>query len=185
MPANSKKIQILLLLVVMLQLSGCGYSNPYLAARSSEENGADKPSLHITMWENQTGELGYQAKIYKRLIYWLNKSPDWKIIQDPEMADYLLSGAIKSADFPGLSYDRFENAKELRAEIRLSYKVREEESGEIILENDLTKRETFSVSDDNSAAATEGMKRGALDQIAEDIADEIYVRLYHRLSSIP
>jgi len=174
---NSK--QILLLWLVLL-LQGCGYSNPY-AGHPIGDDKDKKTSLYISMWENQTGELGYQSNIRERLIYWLNKSPGWYLVQEPDQADYLVSGIIKSADFPGLSYDQYENVNELRAEIRFGYEVRERRTGEIILtQSDPVKRETFSVN--NSAAATEGAKREALNDIADDIADEIYVRLFHEIA---
>lgn len=171
--------QILLFCLVFL-LQGCGYSNPYVNQSTGEDKGK-KTSLYISMWKNQTGELGYQSVIRERLTYWLNKSPGWHLVQDPDQADYLVSGVIKSADFPGLSYDQYKNVNELRAEIRFGYEVRERRTGEIILtQTDPVKRETFSVN--NSAAATEGAKKEALNDIADDIADEIYVRLFYEIS---
>ncbi len=166
---------------LFLLLQGCGYSNPYMINGSADGKEANKASLYVVMWENRTGELGYQAEIHKKLIYWLNKSPNWHIVYDREQADYILSGIIQSADFPGLSYDRFENVRGLRAEINFDYDVRAQKTDEIILQrHDLTKRKTFSVS--GSAATTEREKKAALNQIADDMADEIYTRLFHKLA---
>lgn len=178
--AKTGKIQTVFFALLLL-CSGCGYSNPYLAAQSSGEDALDKISFHIIMWKNETGELGYQADIHKRLIYWFNKAPNWQIVQHAEQADYVVNGIVRSADFPGLSYDQFENVRELRAEIWFSYEVTDRTTDEPVLEHvNLVKRETFSVND--SATTTEGAKKEALGRIADDIADEIYIRLLHKLA---
>lgn len=136
--------------------------------------------LHVGMWKNRTGELGYQANIHKQLIYWLNKSPGLRIVEDPDQADYVISGVIKSASFTGQSYNQFENVQTLRAEISFSYKVKEARTGQTILtQSNSVKRGSLRVSD--IAAGTEGNKREELRVMAEDMADEIYVRLSDKL----
>ncbi|MFP3982763.1 MAG: LPS assembly lipoprotein LptE [Desulfurivibrionaceae bacterium] len=160
----------------MLLLSGCGYSNPYI-----DKSKGGQVLLHVEMWKNQTAELGYQANIHKQLIYWLNKSPGLRIVGDPDRADYIISGVIQSANFPGQSYDEFENVQTLRVEISFSYEVKKARTGQTILSrSNLVKRGSLTVSD--IAATTEGNKRLELDDIADDMADEIYVRLFHELS---
>ena len=163
------------LLVTAILFSGCGYSNPY-ASPADTDGKNDRIPLYLEMWDNETNLLGYQATIQRSLVRWLKKSKRFVLVNDPSDASYILSGAILSADFPGLSYGTFDRAVELRAKIKFSLRLKELENNLIKFDKkEFTKLQSYLVG--GSAIKTENNRQIALQEIADDLAEEIYVNL--------
>lgn len=171
-----------LLLALGMALSACGYSNPYVQSDEAEGFKPDAVSIFVDMWQNKTSELGFQSDVKQSLVRWLKKSPHFSMARTADQADYILSGAIESIHVPGLSYGIFDRAVELRAEITFSVEVKNTKTGEIILQRkDADWYEAFSAGRD--AASLEMNKREALRQVADSIAENIYVNLFNRFSA--
>ncbi|MFH1217485.1 MAG: LPS assembly lipoprotein LptE [Pseudomonadota bacterium] len=173
---------LLLLMFATFLLSACGYTHPY--AKMQSEGGTNKQnavSIYVDMWDNQTSELGYQSEIKQALFRWLKKSSFITMAQSKEQADYILDGTVESAHYPGLSYGIWDRAVELRAEVLFSFKLTEKKTGKVSLQKGERKwHESFKAS--NDAATTEMNKREALQEIAEHIAENMYVQLSYRFS---
>lgn len=167
------------LLLTAIFFSGCGYTNPYtLPTDTDGEN--DRIPLYLEMWNDETNLLGYQAVIQRSLVHWLKKSKKFVLVNDRSDTSHILSGAIHYADFPGLSYGTFDRAVELRAKVKFSYKLKESENNLIKLEKKaFTKLKSYRVG--SSAVATEDNKQSALQEIADDLAEEIYIELSYIL----
>jgi len=171
-----------LLLALGITLSACGYSNPYVQSDEAEGVKPDAVSIYVDMWENKTSELGFQSELKQSLVRWLKKSPHFSMARTPQQSDYILNGVIESVHVPGLSYGTFDRAVELRAEITFSVEVKNTKTGEIILQRkDADWYEAFSAGRD--AASLEMNKREALRQVADSIAENIYVNLFNRFSA--
>lgn len=165
------------LLVTALLFSGCGYTNPYAPSTDGED---DRIPLYLEMWHDETNLLGYQAVIQRSLVHWLKKSKKFVLVNDISDASHILSGGIHYADFPGLSYGTFDRTVELRAKVRFSYKLKELENNLIKLEKkEFTKLKSYLVG--GSAVETEDNRQLALQEIADDLAEEIYIELSYIL----
>ncbi len=171
----------LLFLGIIFFLSGCGYTNPYSQPSELVDEGGEQVSIYVSMWENRTSELGYQSVLQQTLVRWLKKSRRFSLTNNRAEADYILSGIIESAEYPGLSYGLWERAVELRAEITFSFNLKENDTGKIVLQKrDFTRREAFRVG--SNASDMEMNKKEALRELADDIADNIYIQLFYKFS---
>lgn len=167
------------LIITALLFTGCGYTNPY--AVSNNADGKDeKISLYLEMWKDEANQLGYQAVIQRSLVHWLKKSKRFVLARDIQDADHILSGVIHSVDFPGLSYGNYERAIELRAIVRGSYTLGDKEKNTTKFQKkDFTKLKSFLVG--TSAVETTDNKELALREIADELAEEIYIELSYLL----
>lgn len=181
LPSSRRAILPALLLALAMALSACGYSNPYIQSEDAEGFAPGAVSLFVDMWENKTSELGFQSEIKQSLVSWLKKSPHFSMSRSPEQADYILSGVIESIHLPGLSYGKFDRAIELRAEVIFSVELKKRETGQIILKRkEAAWHESFRTGGD--AASLEMNKRKALREVADNIAENIYVNLFNKFS---
>jgi len=162
-------------------LSGCGYSSPYATQPEFIEETDGVMTLYLSMWKNQTNELGFQSMIYQDLIEWLKKSKMVRLTQDQQEAKYILEGTINSIRFEGLSYGRYEDAIEIRAITRVSYALREKETDKILWQRtNYIRRDNFRV--ENNSVSTSDNKRIALAAISEDVAEEIYTKIFFTIA---
>ena len=162
-------------------LSGCGYSSPYATQTEFAEEADGVMTLYLSMWKNQTNELGFQSMIYQDLIKWLKKSKRVRLTQDRQEAKYILEGTINSIRFEGLSYGSYEEAIEIRAITRLSYALREKETDKIVWQRtNYIRRDNFRVK--NDSVITSDNKRKALADISEDVAEEIYTKIFFTIA---
>lgn len=178
---NRAFLPLALLFMVPLLLSGCGYTNPHSRSNELDTDRDGKVAIYIDMWQNRSGEFGYESTLQQSLVDWLKKSRRLILTRDRQQADYILTGTIHSARFPGLSYGDFDRAVEVRAELEFSYVLKNADTGEIVLrQQKFTRREPFLVR--NSAVGTDVQKRKALQVIADDIADNVYIQLFYTFS---
>ncbi len=171
------------IVLLLFAMAGCGYSNPYNGDMPglSDDQRPEAAPIYVGMWKNNTSELGFQSLIYQELIEWLKKSKMVILVQDRRQAQYILDGSIRSIRFEGLSYDEYDNAIELRSVTRLSYELRDRESGAIVWQQPgLVRRNNFRVG--NDSVITSDNKRKALANIARDIAQVIYTRIFYTIS---
>jgi len=165
------------ILIITLLLTGCGYSIPGSAGLDPE----DRKAIYLELWQNKTSEMGYQISIQHALVNWLKKSGRMDLTRNRKEADLIISGTINSAYYPSLSYGDFERAVEVRAEVTCSYQIVDQKTGKAILtRNNVTGREAFATSD--QAIIYEENKKLALIEIADDLAEGIYISLSHRLN---
>lgn len=166
--ATSRKFLSLLIAAVLL--ASCGYYNPYTV--SLKETG--KVSVYLPMWKNRTNELGLEATLHQALHDWFAESRYIHIAESAEEADYLLNGVILSIDVPGLSYGSFDQATELRAELKVQYSMNSGKNGTLIIPvREITKRESFATGADAPHSRTN--KEVALAKIVDQLGEEIYI----------
>ncbi|OGR02000.1 MAG: hypothetical protein A2511_06415 [Deltaproteobacteria bacterium RIFOXYD12_FULL_50_9] len=174
-----KKITLLLLLTaVLLSATGCGYRNPYTAP-----DGSDLPTsgIYIKMWENRTSELGFESMIRQSLTDWLIQSKHLKMRATAAEADYELSGTILSVSYLGTSYDLHDQATTLKAVLHLSFTLKEAKTGKVIWDvTDILKESAFAVADD--AVFTRSNKQKVLETMANEAAEDIYLRIFYTLT---
>lgn len=168
---HSNKFTALLLLIL---LAGCGYYNPYVARSDS------KPiTLHRSMWKNQTNELALETTFYHALSDWLRKSKLITMTESKEEAEFILTGEITRIDYNEISYGSKQAVKELRADLVSHYKITKSATGEIVWEKTTSRQEELFM--DNDPIILQNNKNVALAQIADDVAEEIYLHIINSI----
>jgi hypothetical protein len=163
-------------------MGGCGYRNPHTRIADFDKDGDGKIRIYLDMWANQTNLLGFQGQIQQSLIQVLTKSNRFYLTQNKVGADYILDGTIYSVEIPGLSYGAFNRAVEIRAEVKLGYRLVNAQTGKIVLEkNKYIQRETFKVEDD--AIRTQSNQDIALALLAGSLVDNIDIQLFYLFTS--
>ncbi len=158
--------------------TGCGYRTPHTRTAAFDKNGDGKISIFVNMWTNKTNLLGFQGQVQQSLIQVLTRSNRFLLTQNRANADYILDGTLYAVEIPGLSYGAFDRAVEVRAEVKLGYRLVDITNGKIILQkNKYIKRQTFSVG--NDAVRTQSNQDLALVLLADSLADDIDIQLFY------
>lgn len=157
-------------------IASCGYRNPNVY------NGPSKV-IYATEWKNRTSELGLDAKIYRSLTSWFQKSGSLTTVRDKQGADLILAGEIISLALPSLSYNSNNIANEVKVRLKVRYILKEIATGKVLLEapSELWTEEytvTGSSSTDSDSEAE------ALESIIEDLSQKIYQRTVAALPQI-
>jgi hypothetical protein len=160
----------LFLSLLALVLSGCGYHNPYLT------QGLKPITISRSMWTNRTTELGLPTTLFQAQSDWLRKSPLITISASAAQADYELTGAIDRVSYPEISFGTFREGTEGRAELTVSFTLKETTSGKVVWERKtVTRQQAFYMSQD--PIRLHDNHTAALAEIADDVAEEIYLHL--------
>jgi hypothetical protein len=178
---NRVAVAIVLAFFAPLVLQGCGYHNPYLANIEPEQAPA---VIYLTVWTNQTNELDLEGLIFRETADWLEQSRHLRLTKDREKADYLLTGAILAVDYPAVAYSVTDVATTLRASVTTSYELTDRATGATIWRVTETVRETNYRAGAN-AVRSRSNKRTALATIAEELGEQIYLRLTTTLTRSP
>lgn len=158
------------LLLACIMLGGCGYYSPYA------QSGNSHIRVHHGMWTNRGTEMGLDNTLYQTQADWLRKSPLISLADSAATADYELSGSIDRLDSPEVSFGAFREGIEGRAELTVSFRLRDTKSGQVVWQRQAaTRQETFYLSPD--PIQQQSNRRQALRKIADDFAEEIYLHL--------
>lgn len=171
---------LLSLLFLFISLGGCGYHNPYVA---SQEKGTSWKTLHITTWENRTNELGLESIYFRLFNAWFKNSSRINVIQDRDQADLCLNGEIIAIDLPGLFYDKFDEALEIKIKLTVRFDLRDNKNDHILWrERRYIVYEPFVI--DPDPGKTKSNRRRALLKIGDEIAELIYLRTHEIVKTL-
>jgi len=172
---------LFLLFFIVFSLYSCGYTNPY-AQKKSQETYAK--TLLITTWQNRTNELGLESLYFRLFNAWFKKSGSINVVFDENDADLKLVGEIASIDLPGLFYDFFEEALEIKIKLTVRFTLYDNRSKTILWqENQYTRYEPFLL--DPSGEKTQYNKKKALLRIGDDIGELIYLKTHEIANKMP
>ncbi len=167
-----------LLCLVMALLGACGYR---MLPRPEGTSGGVKYRLYIPLWENRTNELGLESTLNDALRDWFTESGHFEISQQREASDYVLSGEIISSEHPGSSYGDFDQATSIKAVLKVSYTMTAASSGVVLFKEPLYVGEgTYLVGPD--AVRTLSLRKQSLAIMADEIGEEVYIRLLTTLT---
>ncbi len=155
-------------------IGGCGYQ--VLGGTSSGHSENTPARIFIPQWKNQTNELSLESTIHNSLFDWFTESGQFSLTNSPSLADYILNGEILSIEHLGSSYDSYDRVTALKARLKVSYSLKSVNSGEIVLNQPVFfRQETYSMADDT--VNTLSKRKQTLANLADEIAEEIYMRL--------
>lgn len=173
------------LLVIMLlagfACSSCGYSNPYAKVSSQE---IPPKTLLITTWQNRTNELGLESIYFRLFNAWFKKSSRISVVFDEDQADLKLTGEISAIDLPGIFYNSFDQALEIKLKLTVRFTLRDNRSNAVLWqERQFITYEPFII--DPSGERSRYNKQKALLRIGDDIAELIYLRTHEIVNNMP
>lgn len=160
-------------LIILSLLQSCGYHNPYL---KNVEQGKPVAVIYMTNWDNRTNELGLENLIFRKTADWLEQSRHLRLTGDKNQADYILTGTILSVDYPATAYSATDVASTLKAIVRSSYQLTQLSSGNTVWKVDESTRQTDYPAGTN-AVRSQSNKRDALTTIADELGEQIYLRI--------
>jgi hypothetical protein len=172
---------LFLLFFIAFILCSCGYTNPY-ARNNSQETYAK--TLLITTWQNRTNELGLESVYFRLFNAWFKKSGMIGVVFADDQADLKLMGEISSIDLPGLFYDSFDEALEIKIKLTVSFTLYDNRSNAILWqEKQYTVHEPFLL--DPAGEQTQYNKKRALLRIGDEIGEFIYLKAHEIVNTSP
>ena len=166
-------LKTLSLLLLLLIAAGCGYHNPNM--QPPEKQGRVL-KIHVPLWPNPTNEIRLASDIHNALQDWLGQSKQFTLVNSVGEADYVVNGRINSMSYPGRSYNAQDRALALTATLNVDYTVTDTSTGKTAWEaKGVSLTETYSVQ-------TDAHKRLALETLVDNLAEQIYIRLYSAIS---
>ena len=170
-----------LLFLIAFSCSSCGYSNPYTRKEQLE---SPSKTLHITMWENRTNELGLESIYFRLFNAWFKQSSKITVVFDEDQADLKLTGEISAIDLPGLFYDTFDEALEIKIKLTVRFTLRDTRNNSILWqERQYIIYEPFII--DPLGETTRYNKQRALLRIGDEIGELIYLRTHEIVNNMP
>ncbi len=163
---------LILFLVPLLLLSGCGYRNPYLGSGDSSRSWQ---TLHLPVWANRTSQLGLESTFQRSLHSWFKRTPRLRVVPARENADLVLEGEILAISLPGAAFDVNNQAREVSATLVVRYSLRDAGTGAIIWQEEQQPLNRF-YAIGATPAATLDNRRNALAVLADELAERIYER---------
>jgi hypothetical protein len=169
------------LLIMAFVCSSCGYSNPYAG---KELQTIPPKKLFIATWQNRTNELGLESIYFRLFNAWFKNSSRIDVISDEKQADLKLTGEISAIDLPGLFYDSFDEALEIKIKLTVRFTLSDIRNNSVLWqERQYTVYEPFII--DPSGERTEYNKEKALLRIGDDIGELIYLRAHEIVNNMP
>lgn len=169
-----------IIMLTLLVSNGCGYHNPYVSQKAA---GKPVKTLLLTTWENRTNELGLESQYFRLLNAWFKNSSRIGVVFDEEQADLKLTGEITAIDLPGLFYDSFDEALEIKIKLTVRFTLHDNRSNSVLWqERQFTVYEPFII--DPSGEKTRYNKQKALMRIGDEISELIYLRSHEIVNNM-
>ena len=171
---------VVFLLLLAFSFSSCGYRNPYVKKDSQK---IPSKTLVITNWQNRTNELGLESIYFRLFNAWFKKSSIISVIFDEDQADLKLTGEIHAIDLPGLFYDSFNEAVEIKIKLTVYFTLLDNRNNSVLWqERKFTIYEPFII--DPSGEKTRYNKQRALLRIGDKIGELIYLRTHEIVNNM-
>jgi hypothetical protein len=170
-----------LLFFILVSLCSCGYTNPYV---QKDSQGNFTRTLFVSTWQNRTNELGLESLYFRLLNAWFKKSSRIAVVFGDDQSDLKLTGEISSIDLPGLFYDSFDEALEIKIKLTVSFTLYDNHNKTILWqEKKFTVYEPFLL--DPIGEKTQYNKQRALLRIGDEISELIYLRAHEIVNNMP
>lgn len=170
---------LLLLLLPLLALTGCGYHNPNVLPSARD---LPPTRIHAPMWSNASSEFSLEVRAHGAVSDWLLQTGRIELVASEEEADYILSGRIVSVRYPGFSYDLRTTARSLEAVLTAAVTLTERGSGRVVWQNPrLQLSEIYNL--ESNPAQTDANQRQALSLLVDRLGEQVYIRVLRALTA--
>jgi len=169
------------LLLLAFTCSSCGYRNPYA---QEDSQGIPSKTILLTMWQNQTNELGLESVYFRLFNAWFKNSSKIAVVFQEDKADLKLTGEISTIDLPGLFYNTLDDATEINLKLTVRFTLRDNRNNSVLWqERKYTISEPFII--DPSGERTGYNKQKALLRIGDELGELIYLRTHETVKNMP
>jgi hypothetical protein len=166
-PAGGATCLIIVLLLVVISLSGCGYRfsgdrNPVI----------DIKTVHIPPMTNTTTKVGIETRFTNDMIFEVNRN-GYAAVVDRDMAEAVLTGVIRDLRTGSVSRRSISTTLERRVSIVVDLSLKDRK-GKVLWQSSLGDSEEYTVLSDKTS--TEGNLRRALAIISRRLAEKFHYR---------
>lgn len=165
---------LIALVLIPTLFAACGYRPLSRSYDLPGLKGAEPLALYMPMWTNNTNEFGLETSVYNTVADWLQGSDYIQLKKRNSEAEYRLNGVIRSIDLTSS-----------RGTVRLtiSYALQNNHTGKMIWPET---RSVFAKSYliTNDANTTDSERLQALNEIADEIGEKIYVRFLNTMAEL-
>lgn len=163
------KIRLILLSVLLLIVSACGYQfegGGYL--------NEDITRVAVKIFENKSSETGAETTFTNRLVEEVIKKTDTKVVSE-NLAEYVIEGQINAITFSTLSRSTTDDVTERRVTAVVDLKIMNKENETVWSVKAFSSNEAYTVSDDVSV--DDSNKKEAIDKIALRTAERLVSKM--------
>ena len=161
----------ILILIIAWLISGCGYHPP----GHGNSLPADIETLYIEMFQNLTTEPYLENRLTDQVISQFSRSRLVEVVEDPKMADAVLSGQVTGYSSIALSYNQFDRITEYRSTTYVSSTLRRRADQTVLWQGVLKSSEEYFASIDKEEQED---REGAAQAVAADrLADDLYANV--------
>jgi hypothetical protein len=159
---------IIILLVILLISSGCGYH----FSPGGEYIDPDVRKVFIEPFGNRTSQANLEDTVRLAIADWFIRGQRFKIVDTQDQADALFKGAVKSLTTTPLSYRGTNVAAEERMTLTLDLSFEDRRTKKVIWKNgDFSGTQDYTVASVNE---TETARKNALTKLSRDTAERAY-----------
>ena len=175
MPTASKTfIGTIALLVLLPLLAACGYRPLSKMYELPGLDGVEPLAVYMPMWANATNEFGLETEVYNKVADWLQGSEYILLKKKESQAEYVLTGTIGSLDL---------TSSRGTARLTVRYSLKNQTTGDMVWpETSNSFSKSYLITDD--AFTTNSERKKALDEIADDLGEKIYVRFLNTMTEL-
>ncbi|MBN2178583.1 MAG: LptE family protein [Deltaproteobacteria bacterium] len=161
-------VSILLTLLLILPVSGCGYR----FAPAGETMDRKIKAVYIDTFRNHTSEAQVENYVRNAFINQFIRGNRFKSADEKETSDAVLSGKITGLSTSHVSYEKNDTAREDTISLSFDVEFRDSEGTILWAKKSLSGREAYRI-DDNPTITGKNRKE-ALRKLSRDMAEKTY-----------
>ena len=161
-------VSIILALILILPVSGCGYR----IAPAGEKMGREIKAVYIDTFTNHTSEAYVENYVRNAFINQFIRGNRFTSAYEKEPSDAVLSGKIRGLSTSHVSYERNDTAREDTVSLSFDVEFKDSEGTILWAKKSLSGREAYRI--DDNPSITERNKKEALIKLSRDMAEKTY-----------
>ncbi|MBW2637068.1 MAG: hypothetical protein JRC86_06035 [Deltaproteobacteria bacterium] len=161
-------VSIILALIFILPVSGCGYR----FAPAGETMDRKINAVYIDTFRNHTSEAQVENYVRNAFINQFIRGNRFKSAYGKETSDAVLSGKIRGLSTSHVSYEQNDTAREDTISLSFDLEFKDSEGTILWAKKSLSGREAYKI--DNNPTITERNRKEALIKLSRDMAEKAY-----------
>lgn len=154
----------------MLLLAGCGY---HRSGKGEALEGVER--LYIEFFGNRSYEPFLENEITNAVTERFLRTRNWKLVEDPKVADAVFSGFVSDYKNAAVSFDSGDRVRSYRAELTVTAILKKSSDGRVLWKGSQSLRKDYSTSSDK--AVQEVSESAAIKELCQRIADDFLARV--------
>jgi len=163
----------LLLLLLSLLFSGCGYHS---IAQDGEKSFGEGATVSIPIFSNKTYKPDLESLLLNNLIGEFAKRKGLRVV-DRQASEYTLSGEVLTYDKVAVAYTGDDIVKEYTATMTIAATLRKNSNQKVIWRGQLSWSQDLPASSD--IAIQQNSEDAAIQVICQRIAEQLYLKIHN------